>query len=93
MSDQTKTTRTIEQWRNMQPAAVCAGSPAQVQHCIADAQHDILALAREVERLRAALSDALVVFSIGEPHKTKWRETYADIIDRAVRAQEVTDDD
>lgn len=47
--------RTDQQWINMSPEAVCAGSPAQVLFCIRDARHDILELLCKVEALKTAL--------------------------------------
>ena len=48
--------RTASQWRNMKPEAVAAGSPAQVLHCIRDAQHDIVEALNEIDRLRAVIA-------------------------------------
>lgn len=45
--------RTIEQWRNCSPAAMVAGSAAQVLYALRDAKHDILALHDENTTLRA----------------------------------------
>lgn len=49
--------RTLDQWRNMIPEAVCDGSPAQVLYCVTDARTTILAQSRELGRLRVALDD------------------------------------
>lgn len=48
-----RTERTESQWRHMSPATVCAGSPAQIRFCIADAQRDIVSALDEIDRLRA----------------------------------------
>ncbi len=56
-SPTTEMPRTLEQWRNMIPNAVCEGSSAQVLYCVTDARTTILAQARELNRLRVVLDD------------------------------------
>jgi hypothetical protein len=36
--------RSVDQYRNSDPKAVCDGSPAQVLYAVTDARHDVLAL-------------------------------------------------
>jgi len=43
-------------WAEMKPEAVCAGSEAQIFHCIRDAQADIATLVGEVRRLETLLT-------------------------------------
>lgn len=47
--------RDLSRWAAMSPQAISEGSPAQFMYAMADAQHDIAALAEEVERLHARL--------------------------------------
>jgi len=50
-----KLQRTLDQWRNCDPKMmVNAQSPAAIQFAIADAKHDIAALAHENDTLRTA---------------------------------------
>jgi hypothetical protein len=49
--------RTMEQWRNMIPEAVCDGSPAQILYCVRDAQITIVSQARKLSDLRVALDE------------------------------------
>jgi len=53
----TELPRTLSQWHNMVPAAVCDGSPAQILHCITDARTTILAQSAKLSRLRVALDE------------------------------------
>ena len=55
--------RSIEQWRGGKPEMIASGSPAQVLFALTDAQHDVLMLHAEVERLRAQLDVAPQDFS------------------------------
>jgi hypothetical protein len=60
-----QTARLPSQWRNMNPEAVAEGSHAQVIYCIRDAQHDIVALLSEVDRLSsevAVLRSSVIAF-------------------------------
>ena len=46
-------------------------------------------LVAEIAFLRAALSDAIIVFGLSaeEAHRTKWWDTYADVANRAIKNQ------
>lgn len=50
--------RSMDQWRNMVPAAVSVGSQAQIEYALIDAKHDIEALWTVLERLAADQSPA-----------------------------------
>lgn len=50
--------RTIDQWRNMIPQAVCEGSPAQVLYCVTDARLSIIAYHAKIAALEADLARA-----------------------------------
>lgn len=49
--------RNLARWAAMSPKAVAEGSQAQCMYAIGDAQHDIAALASEIDRLRAENAD------------------------------------
>ena len=65
----TEMPRTLEQWRNMIPNAVCDGSPAQILYCVTDARTTILAQANELSRLRVALSLQATPFILKTPQE------------------------
>lgn len=49
--------RELPRWAAMSPKMISEGSPAQFMYAMDDAQHDIAALAAEIERLRAENTD------------------------------------
>lgn len=49
--------RNLARWAAMSPKAISEGSPAQCMYAMDDAQHDIAALASEIDRLRAENAD------------------------------------
>lgn len=66
MTDQTTLRRDLARWAAMSPQAIAEGSPAQFMYAMEDAQHDITALAAEIERLRAILR-AIEQFGANNP--------------------------
>lgn len=57
--------RSMDQWRNMVPAAVAAGSVAQIEYALIDAKTDIEALWSKLEQLVEAL-DSIVIETGGK---------------------------
>ena len=49
--------RNLARWAAMSPKAVSEGSSAQFMYAMDDAQHDIAALASEIDRLRVENTD------------------------------------
>ena len=58
--------RDLARWEAMSPRAIAEGSPAQFMYAMDDAQHDIAALAAEIERLRAFVQS--VANTSNDPH-------------------------
>lgn len=48
--------KTIDQWSLIEPKAIAEASPAHIQNCIADAQHDINTLSKENDDYKHMLS-------------------------------------
>ncbi len=63
--------RRVDMWEGLRPAAVVSGSVAQAQYCIEDAQHDILLLARLLQKFLDARIEAHPagnVYALGQLH-------------------------
>lgn len=56
--------RSIERWNLCSPSAIAKGSEAQIIFYLRDAQHDIAALAAEVERQRTDIKEREQAFEI-----------------------------
>lgn len=91
MTDKTtEMPRTLEQWRNMIPNAVCDGSPAQILYCVTDARTTILAQANELSRLRVALSLQASPFILKTPQEKEinWERVMREVNRRQKLAEE-----